>query len=365
MLLAGNISSIFAQSEVSKSIKFTSSDGYTYEASIKGIAYSTSMEWIVNMNCRAKDAIEISLSGEEFNKSEYKINSDEYQILYKAHCIETQESSFMSIKYQDDQTGKIYHETLTLTMPDLSFTTLPAKATSNTMAMLAATTNIEDEDAQTGFEWQREDDSQSSTQTFGPVVDSEIVASLDNLSPNTYYKYRPYYTSATGNTYYGEWSLFKTANTYTYFDPIVKTYSAQQIMGNSARMCGYVVNGSDEITKQGFEYWLVGSSNGNTTSNHKTVEVSGNSMNYDLTGLQLNTTYAFKAFATTSKGTVYGEEQTFSTTDQTGVYDIESKKEIVPIAYYDIMGHKLDNPIKGITIVKYSDGTSQKVISNR
>lgn len=53
------------------------------------------------------------------------------------------------------------------------------------------------------------------------MVDGVLTGALRNLSASTYYKYRPYYTSASGQTYYGEWLAFGTATAYVHFDPTV------------------------------------------------------------------------------------------------------------------------------------------------
>lgn len=65
----------------------------------------------------------------------------QYYVDYKVYFNDKHDSELCSSTQQKFKT------------PALEFTTLPAKATSNTVAVLAATTNIDDIEATTGFEW--------------------------------------------------------------------------------------------------------------------------------------------------------------------------------------------------------------------
>ena len=71
------------------------------------------------------------------------------------------------------------------------------------------------------------------------------------------------------------------------------------------------------------------------------------------------------AFVTTSEGeTFYGEQQTFTTgIDTTPVIAIEAETtEATIVARYDIHGRKISHPVKGINILRMSDGTTRKVM---
>lgn len=238
------------------------------------------------------------------------------------HCfwyfIETEEGGKDSLSYE-------------FTTPELELTTLPAKATSNTVALICAETNLSDMETGAGFEWRRYDapDEMPSTQSPCPVVDSVLTGALRNLSENTYYKFRPYYTSASGQTYYGEWSAFITADAYVYFDPTVRTYEATGVTETEAHVRGYAIAGSDDITEQGFEYWAEDDPVKRSATEVRRVQVSGQFMTATLEDLQPNTTYTFRVYVETAKGTTYGEEQTFTTVDDgTGVFGIGSDDEI-------------------------------------
>ena len=54
-------------------------------------------------------------------------------------------------------------------------------------------------------------------------IKDKIAFRLVNLSPSTYYKYRPFYKSASEKMYYGEWIAFGTADVPVLFAPTVET----------------------------------------------------------------------------------------------------------------------------------------------
>lgn len=219
-------------------------------------------------------------------------------------------------------------------LPALTLETVTeAKATSNTVALICATTNIDDEEANTGFEWRRYDapDLVPSSKANCPVVDGIMTGALRNLSASTYYKFRPFYKAESGKTWYGEWSAFGTADAYVYFDPTVRTYAVVCHDENSATVSGFIIAGSDDIKEQGFEYWkrddayatakhATATTDDNT---HQTVVATGQRMSAVLQNLEPNTTYIVRAYVTTEHGTTYGEEQIFSTPYSTAIGEVE------------------------------------------
>lgn len=227
-----------------------------------------------------------------------------------------------------------YSPSKSMQLPALTLETVAeAKATSNTVALICATTNIDDEEANTGFEWRRYDapDLVPSSKANCPVVDGIMTGALRNLSSSTYYKFRPFYKAESGKTWYGEWSAFGTADAYVYFDPTVRTYAAVCHDENSATVSGFIIAGSDDIKEQGFEYWkrddayatakhTTATTDDNT---HQTVVATGQRMSAVLQNLEPNTTYIVRAYVTTEHGTTYGEEQIFSTPYSTAIGEVE------------------------------------------
>ncbi|MBQ3244268.1 MAG: leucine-rich repeat domain-containing protein [Bacteroidaceae bacterium] len=238
-----------------------------------------------------------------------------------------------------EEAGRIEKQVTVRTEP-LKFNTLKAKATSNTKAIICAEANIANEEAGTGFEWRRID--------APDLVPSEIVScavhegvmegALHNLSANTYYKYRPYYTAASGKSYYGEWIGFGTADAYVYFTPTVHTYATASAGTNAARLSGYVLAGSDDIIEQGFEYWPVGKAeaatmhNTHSDGNVRRVTATGQRMSVIIEELEYGTIYMCRAYARTAKETVYGEEQSFETSFPTGIKENREKNITIQTA---------------------------------
>lgn len=210
-----------------------------------------------------------------------------------------------------------YTTSKTFTTSALELTTQEAKPTSTTSVRLLAATNCDATEG-TGFEWRRYDAPAElpSSKVNCPVVDGVLVGSLRGVKDDAYYKYRPYYTSSSGKTYYGDWIAFFTGDANVYFEPEVRTYEDIQVINNSATVKGYALEGTDVITAQGFEYWKTGTTiKPASTDDRMTVNASGISMSARLANLEYNSTYKYRAFVTTAKGSTYGDEVEFSTGD--------------------------------------------------
>ncbi len=93
--------------------------------------------------------------------------------------------------------------------------------------------------------------------------------------------------------------------------PTVVTNAATSVTQTSAVLNGAITDeGNQTITARGFEWKLA------TATDYTTLSATGTTMTATLTGLTANTTYTYKAFATTALGTVYGSELTFTTLEQ-------------------------------------------------
>lgn len=209
------------------------------------------------------------------------------------------------------------------TTDTVSFTTLPAQAVSNTCAIIAAECNISENEEGCGFEWRRYDAPDLVPSTFSPsfVANGVLAGRLEGLSSNTYYKYRPYYRSASGTYYYGEWMAFGTADAYVYFEPIVYT-TEPVVEGSTVLLRGHMLAGSEAVVQQGFEYWEESVQSAPSKRSAGEVQVvfcSGQSMEATLEGLKQGTLYACRAFVTTARGTTYGSTQQFRTPALTAI----------------------------------------------
>ena len=251
---------------------------------------------------------------------------------------------------------------VTFTTDTVRFTTQPAINVSNTSATLTADIEC---DALTGagFEWRRYDDPELVPSTFSetPIVDGKISGTLRNLSPEKYYKYRPFYRTAKGKYYYGAWLAFGTRDIYAYFEPTVSTRTGE-VRGNTTTLSGYIVEGSDEIISQGFEYWAESPAGSTTAGEHKRVEGSGSLMNVTLTGLDYNTTYYYRAYATTAKKTTYGAIESFTTGENPNPSGIEETAAEDGFAVR-LSGNPVRNGEIGVQVVGADGATWYRVIS--
>ena len=204
----------------------------------------------------------------------------------------------------------------------LSLVTEQPKVASPGNVVVSATSNLDNEEENIGFEWRRTDwtDEFASNKGGAYMYEGQMEGYIRNLYIEKLWKYRPYYESSSGTRYYGEWVGMDPTNT-SYFEPTVHTYSEINVAGNTANLKGYVMRGSDNITAQGFKYWsqesLAKSMVQQLTaipSNAKTINATGNIMTAEITDLNYETEYHYVSFVTTSEGeTFYGEEQIFTT----------------------------------------------------
>lgn len=264
----------------------------------------------------------------------------------------------------------------TFTTPALELTTLQPRCVSSTCAIVAAETNLGEEETNAGFQWRKYDapESLKPSEGYAAVYGGQLEGYVRNLQPTFYYNVRAFYKSTEGKYYYGNWVTFDPSD-FSYFEPTVHTYAATGVTHGSARVRGYVLAGTDDIEEQGFEYWPVSDSEVNARrvkaavtddSNVQTVLATGQVMTAELRNLRPGTTYSCRAFVKTATRTTYGETQTFTTEgDPTGIDDITiDTPAAMPTVtgYYDLSGRKSDTPHHGVNIVRYSDGTARKVI---
>lgn len=259
----------------------------------------------------------------------------------------------------------------------LTLKTLQPRIISSGNVIVAATSNFGDEETNVGFEWRRTDwtDDFASNTGNAYLYGGRMEGYIRNLNTNYLWKCRPYYESATGSRYYGDWVGIDPSNT-SYFEPTVHTYATYSVDGNQAKVKGYALTGTDKVTSQGFVYWPVSTrvkAEANSApakvasvpDDAKTVTAKGVVMEASLTGLEYNTTYCYAAFVTTSEGeTFYGEMQTFTTgEDLTPVESVEVTPQAVSIeAIYDASGRRQPRMQRGLNIIRMSDGTTRKVL---
>lgn len=135
---------------------------------------------------------------------------------------------------------------------------------------------------------------------------------LNDLAPNTLYYVRAYATNSTG-TSYGPMIQFRTLAPS--LPGGVSTNSITNISHNSAQGGGFITSdGGSTVTSRGICF---SSTTNAPTIQNSTVVLSGSGtgvFSANLSGLQPNTTYYVRAFATNVRGTAYGNVLSFKTT---------------------------------------------------
>ena len=214
--------------------------------------------------------------------------------------------------------GKI-NTNMSFTTKSLTMTTQEARMLSDTSPMLIAETNMADVETSCGFEWRRYDapEEMPSAKVYCPVYGGTMAGVLKNMSPNVYYKYRPFYKASDGSEYYGNWIAFITADAGVTFEPVVYTYKAPEVTQNTATLQGVALPGSSEITEQGFEYWRMNGSKAPTGTVNK-VTATGQRMSATVQGLNAGATYGYRSYVKAGGQTYYGSEEQFTTEKSTG-----------------------------------------------
>ena len=148
---------------------------------------------------------------------------------------------------------------------------------------------------------------------------SELLASshvfeteINGLEVNQTYYIRAY--AKSGNTYiYGDETDFFTLRNDN--EPLVITDSSGSISSSFAVIYGSILDTGDAPVTQHGHCWSTTSNPTISNDNTQLGSASTGSFNSSLTNLSANTTYYYKAYATNSFGTVYGDELTFTTTN--------------------------------------------------
>jgi hypothetical protein len=138
-----------------------------------------------------------------------------------------------------------------------------------------------------------------------------FASTLTDLEPNTQYYVRAYATNSVG-TAYGNEITFTTADEPKEVVPTLSTLEITDITGTSASSGGTISDdGGSAITARGICWSTLPEPNIN---NETTSNGTGNgSFTSELTGLERNTKYYVRAYATNANGTGYGNELEFTT----------------------------------------------------
>ena len=157
-----------------------------------------------------------------------------------------------------------------------------------------------------------------STKTTNGSGMGEFTATITGLDHGTLYYVRAYATNSVG-TAYGEELTFTTDAVL----PTVVTTAASSVTSSGFSTGGDVTNdGGASITARG----VVWSTSESPTVSLPTKTDNGSgtgAFTSSLTGLQPNTVYYVRAYATNSKGTAYGEQITVRTDVKGGTEGVD------------------------------------------
>lgn len=314
--------------------------------------------------------------GERIESNDTIVKSNEASITglnplstYKVKYVAT-----VSYGEEEDSLEAEYADSLWITTGQLVLKTLAPKVIAKGEVIVAAESNITNDEENVGFEWRRTDAPATVASKSGAayLYEGTMEGLLHNLTSSNYWNYRPYYEAKSGKKYYGEWGTVE-ADDDSYFEPTVHTYAKINVEGNEAEVNGYAMRGTDEVMEQGFSYWeedqpaesrmMEFRRTSAVPATAMKVTATGQMMSAKLTGLNGGRTYHYVAFMTTSKGvTYYGEELTFTVDETTGIEALRVVSEPTEVMRYDLQGRRLDAPQRGINIIKMSNGTTKKVV---
>lgn len=193
-----------------------------------------------------------------------------------------------------------------LTMLSVDAVTSDVTPVTQTHATMRGSINTENASILSqGFEYKKASDYHY--QTVNVTGSGNISTTLSGLQPNTQYQYRTFCTPIDcGTTYYGE------EKTFTTLPVSITTNFATDVTANSAVLHGYMDIGDATLVSKGFEYREV------SVTDYTSVNVVGNDndFNTQITGLQVNTTYEYRAFMNIAEApaTYYGTTKTFEVT---------------------------------------------------
>ncbi|MBR3492005.1 MAG: Omp28-related outer membrane protein [Bacteroidales bacterium] len=146
--------------------------------------------------------------------------------------------------------------------------------------------------------------------------------SMTGLNISTTYYVRAYAVTSNG-TVYGDQKTFTTRDGI----PAVSTASVTSITGVTASCGGTVTDdGGLNVTARGV-CWST-SQNPTVSDSHTTNGSGLGDFTSSITGLSLSTTYYVRAYASTSQGTAYGEEISFTTSDGIPIVNTDSISNI-------------------------------------
>lgn len=202
-------------------------------------------------------------------------------------------------------------------------------------------------------EYKKSDESNYSKKIVKSNTDGSFECDISELQPYTDYDCRAYIIFNGIYTYSQVYTL-KTLN--------VRVQTLTPLLGNTVTFRGEVIGGSSTAVV-GFEY---------RDANYPDLVASdivysnmiGTSFTAQTTNAVNGNEYKYRAFYEDKNGNkTYGEWIYFIPTDIiSNINNIDINNNRIVMKYYDVKGIEQEHLTKGINVVKYSDGTTKKVI---
>jgi uncharacterized protein (TIGR02145 family) len=144
---------------------------------------------------------------------------------------------------------------------------------------------------------------------------------FSGLDPNTTYKVKAYATDQSGTAY----GIMKTFATPAPSLPTVTTAPVSNVTSDSAQSGGTITSdGGAAVTARGVCWGLT--INPTITDDHTSDETGVGDFTSSISGLECDTTYYLRAYATNSEGTGYGDEVSFTTLEcQQGLPELTTR----------------------------------------
>ncbi len=201
---------------------------------------------------------------------------------------------------------------------------LASKITQNSANIRGRITVLDDEHTivQHGHIWSSQTENPTVITTNTRTMLGELtnikpfVSELTGLSAGTMYYFRLYFFTDDDNEFYHPIvSVFKTLSSNSQPPDILTIENVDSLKNVSARVSGYLLNlGSSNLTAHGI-CWSQTNEKPTIDDNSNNIGTAENAgkFEYTITGLTSETTYYYRAYATNSVGTNYGEAYSFTT----------------------------------------------------